>query len=72
MNTYAKVLAITKNYLGPAAEPFLAKQCVLVKIAPADLTSANLKYLVNMLEIAAYRLMSTDRAAEMGKKLLAC
>jgi hypothetical protein len=67
-----KVLAVSKPYLGPAAEQFLARQCKLfLKIDSAALTAANLKELAGCFEVGGRAIMDPAKAAELAKKIAA-
>ena len=67
-----KVLAISKPYLGPAAEAFLGRQCKLfLKIEMAALTSANLKELAGCVEVGGRAIMEPAKATELAKKIAA-
>jgi hypothetical protein len=72
MTPYDSVLAVTKMFLGPAAESFLLRQCqVALKTEPAMLTKAHLKELAMSSEIAACRFIDRAKAESMAKKILA-
>jgi hypothetical protein len=67
-----KVLALSKTYLGPAAESFIAKQCKThLKIEAANLTSAHLKDLSSWIFISGATLMDRAKALELSKKVAA-
>jgi len=67
-----KVLAVSKPYLGPAAEQFLARQCKLfLRIDSAALTAANLKELAGCFEIGGRAIMDPAKATELAKKIAA-
>jgi hypothetical protein len=72
MTPYDSVLAVTKLFLGPAAESFLLRQCqVALKTEPAKLTKAHFKDLAMSVEIAACRFIDRAKAESMAKKILA-
>jgi hypothetical protein len=65
-----KVLAVSKPYLGPAAEQFLARQCKLfLKIDSAALTAAHLKELSGCFELGGRAIMDPAKATELAKKI---
>lgn len=67
---FDKVLAISKPYLGPAAESFLSRQCrAHLKVEAKDLSSGQLKELAKWAEIGAGLLMDPAKAAEMARKI---
>jgi hypothetical protein len=71
MKPYDSLLAVTKNFLGPAAESFLARQCLLVlKIDAKQITKAQFKDLASAVEIAACRFVEGAKAQEMANRIL--
>jgi hypothetical protein len=67
-----KVLALSKPYLGPAAESFITKQCKAhLKIEAADLNSSHLKDLSSWIFISGATLMDRAKALELSKKVAA-
>jgi hypothetical protein len=67
-----KVLAVSKPYLGPATEQFLARQCKLfLRIDSAALTAGNLKDLAGCFETGARAIMEPAKATELAKKIAA-
>ena len=61
MTAYDSVLIIAKNYLGPAAESFLARQCqVGLQVEASKITTAHLKNLAATVEVAACRFPSSE------------
>ncbi len=67
-----KVLALSKAYLGPAAEPFLARQCKLfLKIDMTALASSHLKELAGCYELGGRAIMDPAKATELAKKVAA-
>jgi hypothetical protein len=70
--TLRVLLAITKFYLGPAAEPFLSRQCQLVlRIEATQITKAQFKDLAYAVEVAARRFLERVPAEEMAKRIAA-
>jgi len=70
MRPYDSVLTVTKTYLGPAAESFLARQCQLaLKIEAKEITKAQFKELSKAVEIAAVRFIESSKAVELAKKI---
>lgn len=71
MTVYEKVVSVSKVYLGPATEAFIARQCKshLNKEAP-QLAQGDLADLAKWVEIGV-RLLLTDRtkAAELAMKV---
>ena len=74
MSVHQDVIAVSKLYLGPAAEHFIARQCQLhLKIDDASvLNKAHLPVLANWIEVAGVRYMDEAKAKELAKKVLAC
>ena len=67
-----KVLALSKPYLGPATESFLARQCTgHLKIELAALTPAHLPELAKWVTNSGAMIMDGAKAAELGKKISA-
>ncbi len=65
-----KVINISKTYLGPATESFLARQCKgHLKLELADLTSANLKDLAKWVKEGAGLIMDADKASQLASKI---
>lgn len=70
--TSDKVLAVSKPFLGPAAESFLVRQCKLfLKIELSALAPGNLKELANCCEVGGRAIMEPAKAAELAKKIAA-
>jgi hypothetical protein len=70
--TSDKVLAVSKPYLGPAAESFLVRQCKLfLKIELAALAPGNLKELASCCEVGGRAIMEPAKATELAKKIAA-
>jgi len=72
MTVYERVVSVSKTYLGPATEAFIARQCKshLKKEAP-DLAAADLANLAKWLEIGAGLLMDQGKASELATKVRA-
>jgi hypothetical protein len=67
-----KVLEVSKPYLGPAAESFLARQCKShLNIEMSALGPANVKDLAKWVEQSAALIMDAPKAAELAKKIAA-
>ena len=65
-----KVLALSKPYLGPAAESFLSRQCRgHLNIEMTALAPANLKDLATWVERSGTLIMDAAKAAELAKKI---
>lgn len=65
-----QVLAISKVYLGPAAEPFLDRQCKAhLKTELNALTGAQVKDLAKWVEVGAGLIMDAAKAAALAKKI---
>ncbi len=65
-----KLLALSKPYLGPAAESFLARQCKgHLNVEIAAITPAHLKDLATWVERSGALIMDPARAAELAKKI---
>jgi hypothetical protein len=61
---------MSKVYLGPAAEQFIARQCRLhLKIDPADLGKTHLPELAKWVEVAGMRFMDEAKSKELAKKI---
>jgi hypothetical protein len=72
MTPYDSVLAITKAYLGPAAESFLSRQCQIgLKVEAAQITKAHLKALAHTVEVGACRFIDRPKAEDMAKRIAA-
>jgi hypothetical protein len=70
--TSDKVLALSKPYLGPAAESFLARQCKNhLNIEMPALEPSQLKDLAKWVEAGASLIMDAAKAAELSKKIAA-
>jgi hypothetical protein len=66
-----KVLEVSKPYLGPAAESFLARQCKHLNIEMSALGPANVKDLAKWVEQSAALIMDAPKAAELANKIAA-
>lgn len=72
MRPYDSLLALTKLYLGPAAESFLGRQCQLVlKIEATKIAKPQFKDLAFAVEVAACRFLDRVKAEEMSKRIAA-
>jgi hypothetical protein len=70
MSAYDSVLAVTKTYLGPAAESFLMRQCqVGIGTEATKITPAQFKALAAWVEVAACRFIERPKAEEMSKRI---
>lgn len=73
MSVHQDVTAICKNYLGPAAEQFIAKQCqTYLNIAPTALTKAHLKELAMWVDVAGTRYIDAAKTKELAAKIARC
>jgi len=70
LSVYDKVLDISKQYLGPAAEKFIQRQCKHIKIEPATLTATHLEQLAWSSKNAAGLYMDESKAAELAQKIM--
>lgn len=66
-----KVIALSKPYLGPAAESFLNRQCGHLKIEMSALTPAHLKDLAMWVSRSGALIMDAQKADELAKKVAA-
>jgi len=69
MSLYTEVISVSKSYLGPATEQFIARQCKLLKIDPPQLASSNLAALAKWVEVGAGMLMDPGKAKELALKV---
>ena len=68
--TSDKVVAVSKTYLGPATESFLARQCQgHLHIEMSTLNQSHLKELAKWVEVGAALIMDAGKAAELSKKI---
>jgi hypothetical protein len=68
--TSDKVTAVSKTYLGPAAESFLTRQCRgHLHIELSALEQSHLKELAKWVEVGAALVMDAGKAAELSKKI---
>jgi hypothetical protein len=73
MSVYQDVTNVSKNYLGPAAEQFIARQCQLhLKIEAAALNKAHLPELAKWMELAGVRFMDEAKSKELARKVACC
>jgi hypothetical protein len=67
-----KVLAVSKPYLGPATEAFLARQCkMFLKIDMAALAASHLKELAACFETGGRAIMDSAKSTELAQKIAA-
>jgi hypothetical protein len=72
VNLYEKALGVSKPYLGPAAENFIARQCKShLKIEPSLLAPQHLPELAKWMAIGGALIMDGAKAAELSKKIAA-
>lgn len=65
-----QILAVSKVYLGPAAESFLSRQCKShLKTDLTAVTSSQLKELAKWVEVGAGLIMDQSKAAVLAKKI---
>ncbi|HEY2821025.1 MAG TPA: hypothetical protein VGJ06_08295 [Candidatus Acidoferrum sp.] len=65
-----KVIAVSKPYLGPATESFIARQCQShLKVDPSALSAINLKALSEWVERSGSLVMDPAKATELAKKI---
>lgn len=70
MSLYTDITALSKPYLGPAAEQFIAKQCqTYLNIAPTALTKAHLADLSMWVDTAGRRFMDAAKCKELAAKI---
>ncbi len=70
MKVYEKVVLVSKTYLGPATESFIARQCKShLKKDPAALLTSDLATLAKWMEISGSLLMEQSKAAELSKQI---
>ena len=70
MSVYTSVVAVSKVYLGPAAEKFLERQCKYLKVEPAALTKEHLKQLAWLSKNAAGAIMDAGQAEKLSTAIL--
>lgn len=67
-----RILEVSKPYLGPAAESFLARQCKShLNIEMSALGPTNMKDLAKWVEQSGALIMDGPKAAELAKKIAA-
>ncbi len=72
MSLYEKTLAVSKPYLGPAAESFLSRQCkTRLKIEPVNLMASQLAELSKWVGVGAGLIMDQSKATELAGKIAA-
>jgi hypothetical protein len=69
MTLYEEVVAVSKTYLGPATEQFIARQCKILKLEPRHLGSADLAPLAKWVEIGAGMVMDEKKAKELASRV---
>ena len=70
MTLYQEVINVTKPYLGPAAEPFIDRQCIKrLKIDPQALTKPQMAELIKWVETGAGLIMGDVKGKELAGKL---
>ncbi len=73
MSVYQDVTAISKTFLGPAAEQFIARQCKLhLKIEPPLLNKSHLTELAKAIEVAGVRYMEAAKSHELAQLIARC
>jgi hypothetical protein len=71
MSLYDQVLVVSKPYLGPAAEQFIARQCKLLRVDARSLANENLAALAKWMEVGAKLVMDEGKARELASKVKA-
>jgi hypothetical protein len=69
MALYDEVVSVSKVYLGPATEQFLARQCKILKLDARSLASRDLAALAKWVEIGAGMVMDAGKAKELALKV---
>jgi hypothetical protein len=70
MNVLDKVTTLSRPFLGPAADQFIARQCKThLKIEPADLLMSQLSDLAKRVEISAGLIMDPSKAKALAQKI---
>jgi hypothetical protein len=70
MTLYEQVVSVSRTYLGPATEAFIARQCKShLKKESAELARADMATLAKWMEIGAGLLMDQAKAAELATKV---
>jgi hypothetical protein len=69
MTLYEQVVFVSKPYLGPATEQFIARQCKLIKVNPPSMGNTDLPGLAKWMEVGAGLLMDEKKAKELGSKI---
>ena len=64
-----QVLAVAKQYLGPAAQQFLSKELRALECTADTITGAHLPALSERARVSAGRIMDAERAAEFGDRV---
>lgn len=69
---HAKLVALCKTYLGPAAESFLERMYkIYLKAEASAVGPAHMKELAEGVAVSAIRMMTADKANELSKKIMA-
>ena len=72
MSLHEQVIALSKPYLGPAAESFIDRQCsTRLKIVPSGLKSAQLAELARYVALYGATIMDERKAKELSSKITA-
>lgn len=72
MSVYRDVSDVGATYMGPAAEPFIGRQCALyLKIQPRALTKQHLPELAKWIAVAGTRFLDAAKAKEMAARIAA-
>jgi hypothetical protein len=69
MALYDEVVSVSKTYLGPATEQFLARQCKILKLDARAITNKDLAALAKWVEIGAGMVMDPGKAKELALKV---
>ncbi len=73
MSLYQDITSLTKPYLCPAAEQFIARQCQLfLKIQPEALSKQHLAELARCVEVGGVRFIEESKSKELAAKIARC
>jgi hypothetical protein len=73
MSVYDDVTAVSKHFLGPAAEQFIARQCQLhLKIEAPLLNKSHLAELAKAVEVAGLRYMEAAKTQLLAQRIARC
>jgi hypothetical protein len=73
VSVYQDVTTVSKNFLGPAAEQFITRQCQLhLKIEAQMLNKSHLAELARAVEIAGVRYMEAAKSKELADRIARC